>query len=134
MVTEMFGCEFGRYDKKQRPCNLYTFVGVLMALLESIFSAANSFAGLVETAIFVLDEPTRSAHAAGRLAPLAARLRAPRLASAHSTHWSACGLLACSTLGDVSELVGVSSGLLVWSARVPHRSIRLMRFALSDNL
>ena len=56
MVTEMFGCEFGRYDKKQRPCNLYTLVGVLMALLESIFSAANSFAGLVETAIFVLDE------------------------------------------------------------------------------
>ena len=65
----MFSCEFDRYDKKQRPCNLYTLVGVLMALLESIFSAANSFAGLVEAAIFVLDEPTRSARAAGRLAP-----------------------------------------------------------------
>ena len=56
MVTEIFICEFNRYDKKQRACNLYTFVGVLMALLESILSAANSFAGLVETAIFVLDE------------------------------------------------------------------------------
>ena len=56
MATKMFSCEFDRYDKKQRPCNLYTLVGVLMALLESIFSAANSFAGLVETAIFVLDE------------------------------------------------------------------------------
>ena len=56
MVTEMFGCEFGRYDKKQRPCNLYTLVGVLMALLESVFFAANSSAGRVEAAIFVLDE------------------------------------------------------------------------------
>ena len=56
MATKMFSCEFGRYDKKQRPCNLHTLVGVLMALLESIFSAANSFAGLVETDIFVLDE------------------------------------------------------------------------------
>ena len=65
MAAEMFSCEFDRYDKKQRPCNLYTLVGVLMALLESIFSAANSFAGLVEAAIFVLDEPTRSARAAG---------------------------------------------------------------------
>ena len=86
----MFGCEFDRYDKKQRACSLYTLVGVLMALLESIFFAANSFAGLVETDIFVLDEPTRSARAAGRLAPLAARLRVPRSASARSTHWSAC--------------------------------------------
>ena len=49
MATKMFSCEFDRYDKKQRPCNLYTLVGVLVALLESIFSAANSFAGLVET-------------------------------------------------------------------------------------
>ena len=89
MAAEMFSCEFDRYDKKQRPCNLYTLVGVLMALLESIFSAANSFAGLVETAIFVLDEPTRSARAAGRLAALAARLRAPRSASARSTHRTA---------------------------------------------
>ena len=48
-----------RYDKKQRPCNLYTLVGVLMALLQIIFSAANSFAGLVETAIFV-SEPDYS--------------------------------------------------------------------------
>ena len=56
MATDIFSCEFDRYDKKQRPCNLYTFVGVLMALLESVFFAANSFAGLVETAIFVLDE------------------------------------------------------------------------------
>ena len=55
MATKMFSSEFGRYDKKQRPCNLYTLVGVLMALLESIFSAANSSAGLVEAAIFVLD-------------------------------------------------------------------------------
>ena len=46
------------HTKKQRPCNLYTLVGVLMALLESVFSAANSSAGLVEAAIFVLDEPT----------------------------------------------------------------------------
>ena len=37
MAAEMFGCEYDRYDKKQRPCNLYTLVGVLMALLESIF-------------------------------------------------------------------------------------------------
>ena len=56
MATKMFSSEFGRYDKKQRACNLYTLVGVLMALLESIVSAANSSAGLVETAIFVLDE------------------------------------------------------------------------------
>ena len=131
MAAEMFSSEFGRYDKKQRPCNLYTLVGVLMALLESIFSAANSFAGLVETAIFVLDEPTRSAHAAGRLAPLAARLRAPRSASARSSHRTA---YSHPLLSDLSELVGVSCGLLVWSARVPHRSIRLMRFVLSDNL
>ena len=131
MATEMFSCEFDRYDKKQRPCNLYTLVGVLMALLESIFSAANSFAGLVETAIFVLDEPTRSARAAGRLAPLAARLRAPRSASARSTHRTT---FSHALLSRVSELVGVSGGLLVWSARVPHRSIRLMRFVLSDNL
>ena len=34
--------------------------------------------GAVEPAIFVLDEPTRSARAAGRLAPLAARLHARR--------------------------------------------------------
>ena len=47
MATKMFSSEFGRYDKKQRPCNLYTLVGVLVALLESIFSAANSSAGLV---------------------------------------------------------------------------------------
>ena len=87
MVTKMFGCEFGRYDKKQRPCNLYTIVGVLMALLESIFSAANSFAGLVETAIFVLDERRAvPALQPALLAPLAARLRAPRLVSARSTH------------------------------------------------
>ena len=131
MATKMFSCEFGRYDKKQRPCNLYTLVGVLMALLESIFSAANSFAGLVETAIFVLDEPTRSARAAGRLAPLAARLRAPRSASAHSSHRA---VYSHPLLSDLSELAGVSCGLLVWSARVPHRSIRLMRLALSDNL
>ena len=130
MATKMFSCEFDRYDKKQRPCNLYTLVGVLMALLESIFSAANSFAGLVETAIFVLDEPTRSARAAARLAPLAARLRAPRSASARSSHRTA---YSHPLLSDLSELVGVSCGLLVWSARVPHRSIRLMRFALSDN-
>ena len=56
MAAEMFSSEFDRYDKKQRPCNLYSLVGVLMALLESIFFAANSFAGLVETDIFVLDE------------------------------------------------------------------------------
>jgi len=31
MATEMFSCEFGRYDKQQLPCNLYTLVGVLMA-------------------------------------------------------------------------------------------------------
>ena len=31
MAAEMFNSEFGRYDKKQRPCNLYTLVGVLMA-------------------------------------------------------------------------------------------------------
>ena len=53
MATKMFSSEFGRYDKKQRPCNLYTLVGVLMAWLESVFFAANSFAGLVEPAIFV---------------------------------------------------------------------------------
>ena len=129
MATKMFSCEFDRHDKKQRPCNLYTLVGVLMALLESIFSAANSFAGLVETAIFVLDEPTRSARAADRLAPLAARLRAPRSASARSTHSSAYSHALHS---DLSELVGVSCGLLVWSARVPHRSSRLMRFVFSD--
>ena len=71
-----------------------------MALLESIFSAANSFAGLVEiveTAIFVLDEPTRSARAAGRLAPLAARLRTPRSLGKRSQH-TPNRLLACSTL------------------------------------
>ena len=130
MAAEMFSSEFDRYDKKQRPCNLYTLVGVLMALLESIFSAANSFAGLVEAAIFVLDEPTRSARAAGRLAPLAARLRAPRSASARSTHRTA---FSHALLLRVSELAGVYCGLLVWSARVPRRSIRLMRFALSDN-
>ena len=60
MAAEMFSCEFDWYDKKQRPRNLCTLVGVLMALLESIFSAANSFAGLVETAIFVLDESRRA--------------------------------------------------------------------------
>ena len=65
---------------------LYTLVGVLMALLESIFSAANSSAGRVEAAIFVLDEPTRSARAAGRLAALTARLRSSRLASVQSTY------------------------------------------------
>ena len=111
MATKMFSCEFNRYDKKQRPCNLYTLVGVLMALLESIFSATNSFAGLVEAAIFVLDGSTRSARAAGRLAPLAARLRAPRSASARSTHSSAYSHALHS---DLSELVGVSCGLLVW--------------------
>ena len=31
MAAEMFSSEFNRYDKKQRPCNLYTLVGVLMA-------------------------------------------------------------------------------------------------------
>ena len=36
MATEMFSCEFDRYDKKQHHYNLYTLVGVLMALLESI--------------------------------------------------------------------------------------------------
>ena len=127
MATKMFSCELNRYDKKQRPCNLYSLVGVLMTLLESIFSAANSSAGLVEPAIFVLDEPTRSARAAGRLAPLAARLRAPRLVSARSRYRSACS----HTL--ISDVCAVSCGLLVWSARVPHRSIRLMRIALSDN-
>ena len=131
MAAEMFSCEFDRHDKRQRPCNLYTLVGVLMALLESIFSAANSSAGLVETAIFVLDEPTRSARAAGRLAPLAARLRAPRSASARSTHRTA---FSHALLSRVSELAGVYCGLLVWSAHVPRRSIRLMRFVLSDNL
>ena len=130
MATKMSSCEFDRYDKKQRPCNLYTLVGVLMALLESIFSAANSSAGLVEAAIFVLDEPTRSARAAGRLAPLAARLRAPRSASARSSYRTA---FSHPLLSRLSEFVGVSCGLLVWSARVPRRSIRLMRFALSDN-
>ena len=83
----------------------------------------------MEAAIFVLDEPTRSAHAAGRLAPLAARLRAPRLASARSTYRSA---YSHALLSSLSELVGVSGGLLVWSARVRRRSIRLMRFVLSD--
>ena len=125
MATKMFSCEF------DRPCNLYTLVGVLMALLEIIFSAANSFAGLVETAIFVLDEPTRSARAEGRLAPLAARLRAPRSASARSTHRT---VFSHAVLSRVSEFVGVYCGLLVWPARVPRRSIRLVRFALSDNL
>ena len=84
----------------------------------------------ISAAIFVLDEPTRSARAAGRLAALAARLRAPRLASARITHWSAC---SHGLLSSLSERVGVSCGLVVWSARVPRRSIRLMRFALSDN-
>ena len=128
MATKMFGCEFDRYDKKQRACSLYTLFGVLMALLESIFSAANSFAGLVEAAIFVLDEPTRSARAEGRLAPLAARLRAPRSASARSTHRTS---FLHPLLSDLSGLAGVSCGLLVWSARVPRRSSRLMRFVLS---
>ena len=129
MATKMFSSEFGRYDKKQRACNLYTLVGVLMALLESIFSAANSFAGLVETALFVLDEPTRSARAAGRLAPLAARLRAPRLVSARSSHRTA---FSHALLSRLSEFAGVSCGLLVWSARVPRRSNRLIRFVSSD--
>ena len=31
MATKMFSCEFDRYDKKQRPCNLYTLVGVVIA-------------------------------------------------------------------------------------------------------
>ena len=31
MAAEMFSSEFDRYDKKQRPCNLYTLVGVRMA-------------------------------------------------------------------------------------------------------
>ena len=100
-----------------------------MALLESIFSAANSFAGLVEAAIFVLDEPTRSARAACRLVTLAARLRQRRLASVRSTCRSACSHALISRL---SELIGVSSGLLVWLARVPRRSIRLMMFVFSD--
>ena len=101
MAAEMFSCEFDRYDKKQRPCNLYTLVGVLMTLLESIFSATNSSAGLVEAAIFVLDEPTRSARAAARLAPLAARLRAPHLVSARSRYRSAYShsLLSLGILG-----------------------------------
>ena len=89
MAAEMFSCEFDRHAKQQRPCNLYTLVGVLMALLESIFSAANSFAGLVETDIFVLDERRavpalqaalrRSQPACARRARqvLAARTRAP---------------------------------------------------------
>ena len=100
MAAEMFSSEFDRYDKQQRPCNLYTLVGVLMTLLEIIFSAANSSAGLVEPAIFVLDEPTRSARAAGRLAPLAARLRVPRSASARSTHRTA---FSHPLLSDLSE-------------------------------
>ena len=33
MTTKMFSSEFNRYDKKQRAYNLYTLVGVLMALL-----------------------------------------------------------------------------------------------------
>jgi len=77
----------------------------------------------------VLDEPTRSARAAGRLAALAARLRAPRLASAGSTCWSA---YSHALLSDLSESLGVCCGLLVWSARVPRRSIRLMMFVFSD--
>ena len=129
MAAEMFSSEFGRYDKKQRACNLYTLVGVLMTLLEIIFSAANSSAGRVEAAIFVLDDPTRSARAAGRLAPLAARLRAPHLVSARSRYRSAC---SHTLLSDLSELVGTSGGLLVWSARAPRRSNRLIRFVSSD--
>ena len=98
MAAEMFGCEFDRYDKKQRPCNLYTFVGVLMALLESIFSAANSFAGLVEAAIFVLDEPTRSA--GPRCSPpCAARSPPARAALGKRSQHALNRLLASSTLG-----------------------------------
>ena len=129
MAAEMFSSEFSRYAKQQHPYSLYTLVGMVIASLQSIFSAANSSAGLVEAAIFVLDEPTRSARAAGRLAALAARLRAPRLASARSTYRSA---YSHALLSDLSELVGASGGLLVWSARVPHRSSRLMRFVFSD--
>ena len=51
MATKMFSSEFSRYDKKQRPCNLYTLVGMVIAWPESIFFAANSSAGLVEAAI-----------------------------------------------------------------------------------
>ena len=48
-----------------------------------------------------------------------------------STHRTA---FSHAVLSRVSEFVGVYCGLLVWSARVPHRSIRLMKFALSDSL
>ena len=74
-----------------------------MAWLESVFFAANSFAGLVKPAIFVLDGPTRSARAAARLAPLVARLRAPRLVSARSRYRSA---YSHALLSGLSELVG----------------------------
>ena len=53
MATEMFGSEFNRYDKQQWSFNLCTLVGMLMAKPESIFFAANSSAGLLETTIFV---------------------------------------------------------------------------------
>ena len=33
MAAEMFSSEFGRYDKKQRPCNMYTLVGVRVPTL-----------------------------------------------------------------------------------------------------
>ena len=108
MATEMFGSEFNRYDKQQWSFNLCTLVGMLMAKPESIFFAANSSAGLLETAIFVLDEPTRSARAAGHLAALAARLRAPHLASVRSTYRSACSHALISSL---SEFIRVSGGL-----------------------
>ena len=103
-----------------------------MALLESTFSAANSSAGLVETAIFVLDErrAVPALQAALRRSQPACARRA-RQALAARSHRSA---YSHSLLSGLTELAGVSCGLLVWSARVPHRSIRLMRLALSDNL
>ena len=33
MAAETFSSEFGRYDKKQRACNMYTLVGMVIAYL-----------------------------------------------------------------------------------------------------
>ena len=97
MAAEMFGCEFGRYDKKQRPCNLYTLVGVLMALLESIFSAANSFRSLG------LWRPTSScwmsdAQCPRWRPPCAARSPPACAALGKRSQHAPNRLLACSTL------------------------------------
>ena len=118
MAAEMFSSEFDRYDKKQRPCNLYTLVGVLMALLESIFSAANSSAGLVETAIFVHCWMSRRAvpalQAALRRSPHACARRARQALAArteppsrmlYSCVCSRCLLWAVGLVGPCAALV-----------------------------